>query len=83
MEQQQSENGEGKVCSLILRKAAWSNTCSKCRSLVGPLTVGQLRLKVAEMVEIRDNPFRNGIPGASYVGFVIVIPTYLSNQLKD
>jgi hypothetical protein len=32
-----------------------------------PLTIGQLRLKVAEMVETRDNPFRNGIPGAVWL----------------
>jgi hypothetical protein len=31
-----------------------------------PLTIGQLRLKVAQMVETRENPFRNGIPGAGW-----------------
>jgi hypothetical protein len=32
-----------------------------------PLTIGQLRLKVAEMVETRHNPFRNGIPGVGWL----------------
>jgi hypothetical protein len=32
-----------------------------------PLTIGQLRLKVAQMVETRENPFRNGIPGAGWL----------------
>jgi hypothetical protein len=32
-----------------------------------PLTIGQLRLKVAQMVETRDNPFRNGILGVGWL----------------
>ena len=32
-----------------------------------PLTIGQLRLKVAQMVETYKNPFRNGIPGAGWL----------------
>jgi hypothetical protein len=32
-----------------------------------PLMIGQLRLKVAQMVETRENPFYNGIPGAGWL----------------
>lgn len=32
-----------------------------------PLTIAQLRLKVAEIVQTRVNPFRDGIPGAGWL----------------
>jgi len=32
-----------------------------------PLTITQLRLKVAEIVQTRETPFRDGIPGSSWL----------------
>jgi hypothetical protein len=39
----------------------------KMQDLGYPLTVGELRLKVAEMTETRVNPFTNNIPGAGWL----------------
>lgn len=39
----------------------------KMQDLGWPLTVGQLRLKVAEIVQDRVNPFTNGILGAGWL----------------
>lgn len=41
-----------------------------------PLKIGQLRLKVAQMVETRDNPFWNEFQAqVDYVGSVVGILT--------
>jgi hypothetical protein len=39
----------------------------KMQDLGYPLTIGQLRLKVAEIVQTRPNPFTHGIPGIGWL----------------